>query len=338
MKLAKAASSILIFAAIVSILCVVTPAAASRAPSAPGLFDLTEIVREAGPSVVGIVVKLSRISVDYYESSDNIVLGSGVIYRQNGYIITSYHVIENSESIFAILSNRKVYEAKVIGADEASDLALIKIDKGMLKAVEFADSSKVEVGTPVIALGTPVDFELHDSVGFGIVSGVNRENAGFGDYRFLQTDAVVNPGNSGGPLMDMAGRVLGIIEGGYSDYPGITFCIPSRTVMYIADQLMANGRVNRPYIGASLVQSLMADYGLPGGRGLFFGEIAADGPAALAGIAEDDILLSVDGAPVNSLADFSETLIPYRPGDEAEFGLLRGGREINVRVTFDEEP
>jgi serine protease Do len=300
--------------------------------------ELTEIVRKVEPSVVGIVGKLSRVSKSYYDASDNIILGSGIVYRQNGYIITNQHVVEECEKLFVILSNKRVYEAKVVGLDAASDLALIKIDKGLLTPVTFADSARVEVGASVITIGTPVEFDLQNSVGLGIISGINRGNTGFSEYQFLQTDAVANPGNSGGPLMDMDGRVLGIIEGGYTSFQGITFCIPSQTILYVIPQLLRFGRVLRPDLGATLVQGLMADYGLPSGQGLFFTDILEGGPCAEAGIDEDDVLLSLNGVDLNTYTAYSEELKKYLPGDSAELEVLRGGVRRTVSVLFDERP
>ena len=299
--------------------------------------DLTEIIGEAAPSVVGIIGKLGKSSKEYYEDSNNIMFGSGIIYKSNGYIVSNYHVVADCELIFIILSDRKVYKAKVIGVDEDSDLALVKIDKGMLKPVEFADSASVKTGEPVITIGTPVVFDLHNSVGQGIISGINRGNTGFTEYQFLQTDAVSNPGNSGGPLMNYDGKVLGIIEGGYVSYPGITFCIPSQTIQYIIPQLILYGRVRRADPGATLVQSLMADYGLPNDQGLFFTDIIDGGPLALAGVGEADRLLSLNGIHVNSYTEYAEELMKYLPGDTAELTLVRDGVKRTVQITFDEK-
>ena len=328
----------------VSAASAVMPAATvSGAAAEPGLTlrpaqrDWTKIVRDAEPSVVGIIGKLSRRSKEYDEASENIVLGSGIIYKSNGYVITNCHVVDECDKIFIILSDKKVYEARLIGADESSDLALVKIDKGLLKAVEFADSSAVEVGEAVITIGTPVDFDLHNSVGLGIISGIDRGNTGFTEYRFLQTDAVANPGNSGGPLMNMDGKVLGIVEGGYYKYQGITFCIPSKTILYVVPQLLRYGKVRRADIGAALVQSITADYGLPSDSGLYFTDIAAGGPLADAGVTEDDMLIALNGVQVNTLTGYAEELMKYLPGDTAELTLQRNRARRTVQVTLTEK-
>ena len=318
------------FAVILASVFAYTPSWAS------GQQDLTGIIRDTAPSVVGIIGKISKLSKGYSDGSDNIILGSGIVYKSNGYILTNYHVIGDCSRLYVILSDRKVYEARVCGVDEASDIALIKIDKGLLKPVVFADSSAVEVGTRVITIGTPLEFDLHNSVGLGIISGINRGNTGFTEYEFLQTDAVANPGSSGGPLVDMDGKVLGIVEGGFMYYSGITFCIPSRTIQYVASQLLDNGRVRRPGLGAELEQNLMADYGLSNEQGLYFKDIDPGGPLAQAGVTEDDVLLEVNGVPVNSFSDFAEELTRYLPGDSADLTVLRKGYREYVRITFAE--
>jgi serine protease Do len=296
--------------------------------------ELTAIVSGVEPSVVGILGKVSRLSKSYYEASENIVMGSGIVYRSNGYIITNCHVVEECDTLLVILSDKKVYEARVIGKDEGSDLALIKVEKGMLKPVGFADSSDVQVGASVITIGTPLDFSLHNSVGLGIVSGINRGNLGFTEYQFIQTDAVANPGNSGGPLVDIDGKVLGIVEGGFMSYSGISFCIPSETIEYVVPQLMRYGRVMRPEAGAELTQGITADYGLPSGQGLFFTHIDKEGPCAKAGITEEDVLISINGARVNTFSEYTEVLKNYMPGDTVTLVVSRDGKNRDVKLTF----
>jgi serine protease Do len=318
---------------------VVAPTAASgyagAAVSASGQ-ELTEIVSRIEPSVVGIIGKIGITSKNYIEAADNIIVASGVVYKSNGFIITNYHVAEDCEKIFAVLSDKKVYEATIVATDEASDLALIKISRGMLKPVEFADSAGVRTGESVITVGTPVEFDLQNTVGFGIVSGVNRGNTGLAEYQYLQTDAVANPGNSGGPLVNMDGEVLGIIAGGYAGYQGLTFCITSETIEYIVPQLESYGKVRRPDLGARLVQGIVADYGLPTGRGLYFAEIAEGGIADLAGVTSDDVLISLDGVKTNTYTAYMEELKKYSPGDAAELVLERDGRQRAVKITFGE--
>ena len=264
-------------------------------------------------------------------------MGSGIIYRSNGYIITNYHVIEGCETLYVILSDKKVFQARTIGVDIESDIALIKIDKGMLKPVRFGDSSAVLEGTPVMTIGMPIYFDLQNSIGYGIVSGTNRGNTGFTDYNFIQTNIMSNPGSSGGPLMDMDGKVIGIIEGGYSRYSGIMFSIPSNLIKYVAPQLLRYGHVRRPYMGAEVMQRLTADYGLPGRQGLYVTEIVEDGPLAKAGGAAGDMLLSLNGAELFTYTDYVEELTKYSPGDAVEISLLRDSQIIVAQLTFAEK-
>ncbi|MDR1060580.1 MAG: S1C family serine protease [Clostridiales bacterium] len=325
-------------AAAVALAC--SPQAAARTSAAAGLLaggrSLTDIVSQVEPSVVGIIGKIGVASKEYSEAADNIVVASGIVYKSNGFIITNNHVTEECERIFAVLSDKRVYEAELVAADESSDLALIKISKGMLKPVEFADSSEVRTGESVITIGTPVEFGLQNTVALGIVSGINRGNTGFTEYQFLQTDAAANPGNSGGPLMNMDGGVLGIIAGGYSMFQGLTFCITSETIQYIIPQLEAYGKVRRPDLGARLVQGLVADFGLPTDSGLFFADIEKGGVADLAGITDADTLISLNGVGLSTASAYAEELKKYAPGDTAELVLERGGARRAVSVTFGE--
>ena len=313
------------------------PISASAAAAVQAPAELPDVISSVAPSVVGIMGKLSKTSRDYYEASDNLILGSGIIYKSNGYIITNQHVVEDCESLFVILSSKKVYEAKVVGVDEDTDLALIKINKGMLKPVEFADSAQVAIGAPVAMMGMPVIFDLHNSAGFGIVSGINRGNTNLTDYYFIQTDLVSNPGNSGGPLVDMDGKVLGIVEGGYVSYQGITFCIPSQIISFVAPQLLRYGRVRRPDLGASLAQSLSADYGLHTSEGLYFTDIVAGGPVSSVGVAEGDALLSINGVDVFTYTGYVEEMLKYEPGDTVDMLLLRDGGRRAVRIVLAEK-
>ncbi|MDR1439369.1 MAG: trypsin-like peptidase domain-containing protein [Clostridiales bacterium] len=315
--------------------------AGAGAATAPGALlaasnGLAEIVSRAEPSVVGIIGKIGPTSKEYSEAAENIVVASGIVYKSNGFIVTNNHVTEECEKIFVVLSDKRVYEATLVAADESSDLALLKISKGMLKPVVFADSAAVRTGESVITIGTPVEFGLQNTVGFGIVSGINRGNTGFTEYQFLQTDAAANPGNSGGPLMNMDGGVLGIIAGGYSMFQGLTFCITSETIQYVIPQLEANGKVRRPDLGARLVQGLVADFGLPTDGGLFFTEIEDGGVADAAGITAEDTLISLNGVKLSTATAYVEELKKYAPGDTAELVLERGGAVRSVSVTFGE--
>ena len=195
--------------------------------------DTAKVISKLSSSVVGIIGKLKQSSKSYTNYSDNLIFGSGVIYKSNGYIVTNAHVVSDMELIVVVLSNGKAYNAKLKAIDELSDLALIKIDKGMLTPAEFGDMSQVEVGMPVIAIGTPLSFSLRNSASKGIISGINRSTDS--EYRFIQSDAAINGGNSGGPLVDMNGKVIGINTVKYVGYgvEGLSFSIPIDTVKYV---------------------------------------------------------------------------------------------------------
>ena len=303
-------------------------------------FDGLDIIAAVGgvdESVVGIIGKISQESRSYSEYSDNIAVASGIILKANGYIVTNAHVVEDLEAIYVVLSNRKVYEAYVVATDTPSDLALIKISKGMLKPVVFAKSSDVKVGTMVLTVGTPLEMGLQNSVSMGIISGVNRTIGDFTEYSFIQTDASANPGNSGGPVVNMNGEVIGIIVGGYSYFQGLSFCIPSDTITYVMSHFEKYGYVKRPYIGATLVKSLLSDYGLILEPGVTVMDVQDGMAADNAGMKEGDILISVNGADIYGLIGYNEEMKKYLPGDTVDIVAKRDGEVMEFSLVFGEE-
>ncbi len=299
---------------------------------------ISNVVSKVSPSVVGIIGKLKESSYEYDETTDNIIFGTGVIYRSNGYIITNAHVVKDMESIVVVLSNSKAYKARLKAIDEDLDLAEIKIDKGGLQPVTFGDISKVAVGDEVVAIGTPLSFGLRNSATRGIISGMNRsENR---QYRFLQTDAAINSGNSGGPLVNMKGEVVGINSWVYAGIgvQGMGFSIPVNTVRYAIDQFEKFGKIRRPYLGLAFTDSITNIYGLPDtSSGVTVKSIEKNAPAQKYNIKVDDKLISINGVKVNSTTDYNEELKKYLPGDIAEFKLQRDNREINITVIFGEK-
>jgi len=298
--------------------------------------NVPAIVSKIGISVVGIIGKIKQESPNYSSRGDNLVFGSGVIYRSNGYIVTNAHVVADMESIVAVLSNGKAYQARLKAIDEKSDLAVIKIDKGGLVPAVFGDISSVSVGEPVVAIGTPLSFSLRNSATKGIVSGINR--AVEGDYRFIQSDAAINGGNSGGPLVDMQGRVIGINSVKYTGYgvEGLNFSIPVDTVKFVISHFEKYGKVRRPFLGASFSEGVAARYGLPSDEGLTITEIEKDSPADKAGLQIDDIVVSVNGVRITTLIDYNEEMKRYLPGDTVELTLVRDENTIKAKVTFSE--
>ncbi len=295
------------------------------------------IIKKLSPSVVGIIGKIKQESPDWSEYSDNLVSGSGVIYKAEGYIITNAHVVTDMEKIVVILSNGKSYLARLKAIDEKSDLALIKIDKGGLTPAKFGDVSKISVGDPVIAIGTPLSFSLLNTATKGIISGMNRPLDG--DYKFIQSDAAINGGNSGGPLVNMNGEVIGINSAKYSGFgvEGLAFSIPADTVKYIVGQFEKYGRVRRPYIGAEFSEGVAARYGLPSDEGLSITSVTEGSNAEKAGLQVEDILTAVDGKSVYNIVDYNELLKKYLPGDSAVLTVLRDEKTVKIKIIFEEE-
>lgn len=299
---------------------------------------ITNIISRVSPSVVGIIGKLKESSYDYSDMTDNLVFGTGVIYKSDGYIITNAHVVKDMDSIVVVLSNSKAYKARLKAIDESLDLAVIKIDKGGLQPAVFGNIADVAVGQEVVAIGTPLSFNLRNSATKGIISGMNR--SADGEYRFIQSDAAINGGNSGGPLVNMKGQVIGINSVKLVGFgvEGLNFSIPVDTVKYAISHFEKFGRIERPYLGIVFSESVTSQYGLPSStEGITVREIEEGSPAEKYDFQPDDKLVSVNGAKVNSIIDYNEEMKKYLPGDKAAYKLLRDSKQITVNVVFGEK-
>lgn len=300
--------------------------------------NITKIINKVSPSVVGIIGKLKESSYDYSEYTDNLVFGTGVIYRSDGYIITNAHVVKDMDSIVVVLSNSKAYRARLKAIDESLDLAVVKIDKGGLTPAVFGNISDVVVGQEVIAIGTPLSFSLRNSATKGIISGMNRSTDG--EYRLIQSDAAINGGNSGGPLVNSKGQVIGINSVKLIGFgvEGLNFSIPVDTVKYAINHFEKFGKIKRPYMGIIFSESITSKYGLPSTvEGLTVRDIVEDSPSEQYDIQVDDKLISVNDHKVNSIIDYNEEMKKYLPGDKAVFKLLRGGKTFSVNIVFGEK-
>lgn len=299
---------------------------------------VSNIISKVSPSVVGIIGKLKESSYDYNEQTDNLIFGTGVIYRSDGYIITNAHVVKDMDSIVVVLSNSKAYKARLKAIDESLDLAVIKIDKGGLQPATFGDISSVTVGQDVIAIGTPLSFSLRNSATKGIISGMNR--SADGEYRFIQSDAAINGGNSGGPLVNMKGQVIGINSVKLVGFgvEGLNFSIPVDTVKYAISHFEKFGRIERPHLGIVFAESITSQYGLPStSAGLNVREIEEGSPAETYDIELDDKLVSINGVKVNSIIDYNEEMKKYLPGEKATLNILRDKKQLKVDVVFGEK-
>ncbi len=271
--------------------------------------------------------------------------GSGFIVSPDGYILTNAHVVADADDVTVRMTDRREYSAKVIGVDRRTDVAVIKIDGKDLPVVRIGDPSKLRPGEWVLAIGSPFTFE--NSVTAGIVSATGRSMPGEdGLVPFIQTDVAVNPGNSGGPLFNLNGEVVGINSQIYSrsgGYMGISFAIPIDVANNVRTQLVSTGKVTRGRIGVQIqeVNAQFADaFGLDRPRGALVGQVIEGGPAEKAGIKTGDVILSVDGKPVERSTQLPSVISSIKPGESAKLEVWRDrtARTVNVKVDeFKEE-
>jgi serine protease Do len=265
-------------------------------------------------------------------------LGSGVIVSEDGYIVTNYHVVAGADEVKVHLSDKRALTAKIVGTDRPTDLAVLKVEARDLHPARLGDSSKMQVGDWVLAIGSP--FGLEQTVTAGIVSAVGRANVGITDYEdFLQTDAAINPGNSGGPLVNLRGEVIGIntaIASRSGGYQGVGFAIPSNIVKFVFDSIVNRGGVNRGYLGAmiqDLTPELAESFGYKSTEGVLIGDVVPDGPAAKAGLRSGDIVTSFQGKKVTNAAELRLAVAGTAPGTRVKLEVVRNGERQTVEVT-----
>lgn len=293
---------------------------------------VTKVAQTVSPAVVGI----SNKEEGYFGLQDS-SSGSGIIIDSNGYIVTNNHVIENAAKVTVKLSSGKVLDAKVVGADQRSDLAVIKVDAKNLPVAKFGDSSKVKVGDLAIAIGNPLGEEFAGTVTAGIISALNRTIQYDGAiYKVLQTDAAINPGNSGGALCDEQGEVIGINSlkmGAAENAEGMGFAISINEAKDIIKSLMNNGKVSRPYIGISGQDVVSNNSDV---QGAYVMEVVAGSGAAAAGVKPTDIIIELDGQKVTKFDDLASILDKHKVGDAVSCKLLRNGKTISVNIILSE--
>ena len=271
--------------------------------------------------------------------------GSGVIISEDGYIITNNHVVQDAETINVVLNDKRSFVARLIGNDPSSDLAVIKIDADGLESLEFGNSDEVKIGEWVLAVGNP--FNLTSTVTAGIVSAKARNINILGNKMsnapiesFIQTDAAVNPGNSGGALVNLKGELVGIntaIASSTGSYTGYSFAIPSNIVRKVTSDLIQYGMTQKANIGvhfAEMDSKLAEVKGIKSVRGIYIGYVIKDGAADKAGIKDGDIITSIDGKSVNSNAEFNEVLAQHSPGDVVKVAIERDGKPFYFDVTL----
>jgi serine protease Do len=265
-------------------------------------------------------------------------LGSGVVISEDGYVLTNNHVVEDADVIRITLSNEQEYTAKLVGADKASDMAVLKIqDKGPFQTVPLGDSEKMRIGEWILAVGSP--YGLSQTVTAGIISAKGRSNTGINSYEnFLQTDAAINPGNSGGALMNLYGELIGINTAIFSrsgGYQGIGFAIPINMARKIMEDLIRDGAVTRGWLGVSIQpidQGLAEALGLKEHKGALVGGVIEKSPADKAGIKRGDVILSLEGKQLRDHSDLLNRVAMVRPNSWVTLLIYRDGKKLEYKV------
>ena len=332
--------------------------------SAGTALSVNEIYKQSGPGVVQITSTVGGSSETGQTQQSGTSLGSGFVIDTEGHIVTNYHVIEGATSIKVRFSNDDTLTATLVGSDPSTDLAVLDVDTdpNALTPLALADSKRVEVGDPVVAIGNP--FGLERTVTSGIVSALQRNVQapnGYSIDHVIQTDAAINHGNSGGPLLNSRGAVIGVnsqIEtGGSGDgNVGIGFAVPSNTVDTVVAQILEDGKVQHAYLGVSAAEvtsEIAESYKLPVTEGLLVQTVASGSGAAGAGLKAGtnqvvvagqsfriggDIIVAADGTPVTSIDELRDVIGAHKPGDKIDLKIYRGGEAKTVTVTLGQQP
>jgi 2-alkenal reductase len=310
----------------------------------------TEVVKKVGPAVV-TVVNLRMPQGDFWGNlTQPRSLGSGVIIDPQGYVVTNNHVVEGNESLSVIMASGDKKDAELMGTDVFSDLAVLHIEGDNFPVAELGDSSQLQPGERVIAIGSALG-DFRNTVTAGVISGLERSIAVDGSFAIeglIQTDTAINHGNSGGPLVNLQGQVIGvntiIIRGdSYSGdvAEGLGFAIPSNTVHLVVEQLIAKGRVSRPFLGIShqeVTPRLAAYYNLAVDQGVLVLQIAPATAASQAGLKVGDVIVAISGDPIDPQNPFLNVLMRHQVGEAVTLNVNRFGRELALEVTLEERP
>ncbi len=341
------------------------------------LPDFTELVEQASPAVVNISTrqKMPEGSVasngqqnmpdleglppmfrEFFERSipqmprapgggrqrEAQSLGSGFIISADGYVLTNNHVIADADEIIVRLSDRSELEAKLVGTDPRSDVALLKVEGKGLPTVKLGKSEELKVGEWVLAIGSPFGFD--HSVTAGIVSAKGRSLPNESYVPFIQTDVAINPGNSGGPLFNLAGEVVGINSQIFTrsgGFMGLSFAIPMSVAMDVADQLKADGKVSRGWLGVVIQEvnkDLAESFGLDKPAGALVAQVMEEGPAAKGGLQVGDVILALDGKPIIMSADLPHLVGALKPGSKVELDVVRDGSRKSLKLSIGALP
>lgn len=334
------------------------------------LPDFTPLVENASPAVVNISTKqkvparganphmpdlegLPPIFREFFEHSiprmpggeqqrEAQSLGSGFIISADGYVLTNNHVVADADEIIVRLPDRSELEAKLVGADPRTDVALLKVEATGLPTVKLGQSSSLKVGEWVLAIGSPFGFD--HTVTAGIVSATGRNLPNESYVPFIQTDVAINPGNSGGPLFNLQGEVIGINSQIFTrsgGFMGLSFAIPIDVAMDVSDQLRADGKVSRGWLGVVIQEvnrDLAESFGLERPAGALVAQVMDGGPAAKGGLRVGDVILSVDGQDIDMSADLPHMIGTIKPNTRAKLGIVRDGERETLNVTIGALP
>lgn len=304
-------------------------------------LSVVDVVKKAGPAVVGISTVTTQMT--FFGQTESSGSGSGFIIKADGYIVTNQHVIDGAKSVKVILSNGEEHEAKIIGQDVKTDLAVIKIEKTELPVMEVGKSAELEVGELAVAIGNPLGLEFSGSVTQGCISALNRSmNVQGRQYTLIQTDAAINPGNSGGPLVNRFGQVIGInsVKISMSGAEGMGFAIPIDEAMPIINELLTGkGYISgRPLIGVStrdITEEMSQYYKLP--VGVYVIEVSPFSAAEKAGIKAADVIVKADGQTVTNRTELDKIKNKHKAGEQMTLELVRDGQTLSVTITLGEE-
>ncbi len=307
-----------------------------------GLPQFGDIYEQVAPSVVSVRTVRSAPAESPIATNPSQGMGSGFIISVDGYVLTNAHVVNDATEVTVVLGDEREFKAKVVGSDRRTDVALLKIEADKLPAAKIGDPGQTRVGDWVAALGSPFGFT--QTLTAGIVSAKSRALPNEAYVPFIQTDAALNPGNSGGPLLNTRGEVIGISSQIYSPtggYAGLSFAIPIDVAVKVKDQLQQFGKVTRGRIGVAVQdinKDLAESFGLATTKGALVSSVEKSGPAAMAGILAGDVITAVNGKAVDNAAQVSRTVGDLKPNEQTNISVWRNGGTQDITVKLDELP
>jgi len=308
---------------------------------------VTQSVEKVGPAVVTIVGTIPGQMTFFGQTGDATVSGSGVFISDQGYILTNNHVVEGTKEVYIVLSDGTEEKATIVGTDMYSDLAVLKTDAKAPAVATLGNSDLLNPGESVIAIGSPLG-NFKNTVTVGVVSATGRSidtGSGYQIEDLIQTDAAINHGNSGGPLMNLAGEVIGINtlvvrntnSGDVAE--GLGFAVPVNTARAVAEQIIQKGYFSRPFMGIRFQQvtpNIAAAYNLPVQWGVYVTEVSQGSPASAAGLQQGDIIFKIGEVTLDETHSYINTLFTFKPGDQVPLGVMRDGKQVDLNITLGE--